>query len=335
MQRQEFISMLAKKRSICLNNNLVARTPLLVPSFSSMAMHQTKNFPNLLKLMEEVITGPILISAYDIYYKYINLPINFPELIFIDSGGYESAKNSEFSDLGYTVHEPNPWNKEFHQSVIDNWHSEIPTVVVSYDHPERRLSLKEQIANANELFATKKGTIREILIKPETKKQNYIQLNSVLNNIRLLKSFDIVGFTEKELGNSLFKRMINIAYIRKALQKAKLSCAIQIFGSLDPVTTPLYFLAGADIFDGLTWVRFSFFKGYTIYKLSGGALQFEIKAKDNLVEGRILYNNCYQLEKLSNNMQRFLQTQDFKSFECHTHFFRTSYELLIEELKED
>lgn len=327
--------MLAKKRKLYLKGNPVARTPLLVPSFSSKTVHQIKNFPKLIKLMAEVITGAILISAYDIYYQYIKLPITFPELIFIDSGGYECTRDVEFSSLEHPDYKPKEWDENIHRSVIDNWHSEIPTVVISYDHPERRISLKEQIANANVLFANRDEIIKGIIIKPETKSQYYIQLNSVIDNIRLLSNFDIIGFAEKELGNSIFRRMVNIGLIRKALQEAELGCSIQIFGSLDPVTTPLYFLAGADIFDGLTWLRFSFFRGLTAYKASSGALQYDIKVRDSLVEGRIMFANWYELEKLSSNMIKFLETGDFESFENHIDFFKNSYELLTEELKED
>lgn len=325
--------MLAKKRNLYFEGNSIARTPLLVPSFSSKAIHQIKNFPNLLKLMGEVITGSILISAYDIFYEYIKLPITFPELVFIDSGGYECTKDSELFSLEHPDYTPKEWNEEYLRSVINNWQSDIPTVAISYDHPQKRIPLTEQISNANALFAQKKGMIKEIIIKPETKKQNYIQLNSVFDNISLLSNFDIVGFTEKELGNSIFKRMVNVALIRKALQEVEIECPIQIFGSLDPVTTPLYFLAGADIFDGLTWLRFAFFRGFTAYKPCSGALQFDIKARDSLIEGRILFKNWYELEKLSANMKCFLQTSDFSSFEYHADFFKNSYELLLEELK--
>ena len=55
---------------------------------------------------------------------------------------------------------------------------------------------------------------------------------------------------------------------------------IHVFGSLDTVTTPMYFLAGADIFDGLTWLRFAFHGGYTVYKHNYGALKFGVATKD-------------------------------------------------------
>lgn len=79
--------------------------------------------------------------------------------------------------------------------------------------------------------------------------------------------FHALGVTEKELGGNFKERMINIARIRKALNGVGLeNMPIHIFGSLDTVSTPLYFVAGADIFDGLTWLRFAYYKGMTIYR---------------------------------------------------------------------
>ncbi len=326
--------MLSEKRSVYMNGGEIVNTPLLVPSFSSKAIHQVTNYQKLFTVMEEVITGPILISAYDIYYEYVKLPIAFPELIFIDSGGYESAKDSEFSDLGYTVHEPKEWDLKRHIQVLDQWDSEIPSVIISYDHPKTRIPLKKQIKNADALFSDRDGFIKEILIKPETPDQHLLKIDSIIRNASSLAKFDIIGFTEKELGNSTFNRMFNIARIRRALNKIKSRIPIHIFGNLDPLTTPLYYLAGADIFDGLSWLRYSFVNGYTVQKLSGGTYKYDIKTRDTLVEGRILYDNMYELEQLTHSMRRFLLEQKFDAFKYHGDFFQRSFELLMEELKE-
>jgi hypothetical protein len=71
--------------------------------------------------------------------------------------------------------------------------------------------------------------------------------------------------------------MQNIAKLRNALTKAGIDIPIHVFGSLDSVTTPLYFLAGADVFDGLTWLRFAFHEGQTLYKQNYGALHLGVK----------------------------------------------------------
>jgi len=100
----------------------------------------------------------------------------------------------------------------------------------------------------------KTGVLREILLKPETTNQRFLQVPAIVENIRALADFDIIGLTEKEVGSSIFDRMQNIATIRLALDKAGMEIPIHVFGSLDTITTPMYFLAGADIFDGLTWL---------------------------------------------------------------------------------
>jgi hypothetical protein len=87
---------LAARRSISLNQQEVDRTPLLVPSFSS------KGFPDISKILSvnsELISGPVLVSAYDLHYANIQPPFDFASLIFLDSGGYEAAKDYQFSDL--------------------------------------------------------------------------------------------------------------------------------------------------------------------------------------------------------------------------------------------
>ena len=46
-----------------------------------------------------------------------------------------------------------------------------------------------------------------------------------------LRDFDVIGFTEKEIGNSVLDRMNNIAKLRIAMRKANINKPIHIFGS--------------------------------------------------------------------------------------------------------
>ena len=39
---------------------------------------------------------------------------------------------------------------------------------------------------------------------------------------------------------------------------------IHVWGGLDPISTPLYFFAGADIFDGVSWLRYAYYNGVAI-----------------------------------------------------------------------
>ncbi len=192
--------MLAKRRALKLAGTEVERTPLLVPSFSS------KGFPDVAKIVktaEEVIEGVTLVSAYDLHYKKIAPPFDFASLIFLDSGGYEASKDAELSDFGERDHIPLEWSQTLHEQVLEQWHPAVPTVLISYDHPKERIPIREQIERARGMASGRTGVMREILLKPETKDQTLVQVASVVQNVHALADFDVIGVTEKEIGNSI------------------------------------------------------------------------------------------------------------------------------------
>jgi hypothetical protein len=319
--------MLAKKRSLQLDGLEIARTPLLVPSFSS------KGFPQVAKIIEtteEVIESAVLISAYDLYYHHITPPFDFASLIFLDTGGYEASKDLDLSDLGDRDYAPRQWSQEMHESALATWDSRIPTVIISYDHPKERLPIKTQIQRAKRIASSRTSVLREILIKPETKGQTLVKVESIASNIHALADFDIIGLTEKEIGNSLLSRMENIARVRLALDKAGLDKPIHVFGSLDTISTPMYFLAGADIFDGLTWLRFAYREGYTIYKHNYGAVELGVREKAHLIDARCWFHNYGYLKDLELDMRRFLKQHDFRELKYHSEMFREAYESIAE-----
>ena len=249
--------MLARRRHLRLGARIAGETPLLVPAFSS------RGFPDLayiLKLSSEFITSAFLISAYDIYHKNLgdNPDVGFASLVFLDSGHYEKAHFSDLSDLQYSDYRSKKWNRSLLLEVLKHWpvgQNNPVTIAISYDEPG--LKLKDQITSAQEIFHNKSGVLKEFLIKPETKKQAYIQINSILDSIDQLAAFDIIGLTEKELGSSVLQRMERIAKIRIAMDRAGVDRPIHIFGGLDTISTPLYYISGAEIFDGLSWLRLS------------------------------------------------------------------------------
>lgn len=321
--------MLAKRRAILSNGEIVARTPLLVPSFSS------KGFPEVRDIIDyssEVIDGPMLVSAYDLYHSKISPPFEFPSLIFLDSGGYEASKDLDLSDLGDSEHKPLGWTQEMHERVLSGWKSSQHTVFISYDHPKDRLTIADQIERARKI-AEGEDVLREILLKPETEGQRYLHMDNVLQNIHSLAGFAVIGVTEKEVGNSISDRMRNIAKLRLGLNKAGLDTPIHVFGSLDTVTTPMYFLAGADIFDGLTWLRFAYFNGLTIYKHNFGALDLPLSSKSHQVDARCWNGNYYYLKEMELEMKRFLQAGKFNAFKFHSDMLEKAHQNLIEELE--
>jgi hypothetical protein len=312
---------LAKRRVLRLNGDEVERTPLLVPSFSS------KGFPEVAKTIEymsELIDSAALVSAYDVHYKKIEAPFDFPSLLFVDSGGYEASKDADLSDFGEWEHSIQPWTQEMHEAVLAKWSSSVPIIFISYDHPKERLSFVEQVERARGMAPGRKGVLREILLKPETEGAHLLKIPTITGNISALAEFDVIGVTEKEVGNSIMSRMQNIARIRMALANQGLETPIHVFGSLDTVTTPMYFLAGADIFDGLTWLRFAFENGQTLYKHNYGATTLGITMPAHKVDGLCWNHNYYYIKELELQMRGFLKEQDFSAFKHHSELFRNA-----------
>jgi hypothetical protein len=321
--------MLARRRSIKIGGNKIERTPLLVPSFSS------KGFPDVKKIVEymsELIDGVTLVSAYDLYYKDIVAPFNFPSLIFLDSGGYESTKDMDLSDFGEKEHVARKWCQAFHEEILADWSPTVPSILISYDHPEERLTVGDQIDRALAMAPGCTGFGREILIKPEKATQHYLHIPSIVGNVERLKAFDVIGVTEKEVGNSVLQRMQNIAKLRRALDNAGMETPIHVFGSLDTVTTPLYFLAGADIFDGLTWLRFAFYEGQTIYKQNYGATKLGVKTAAHVIDGLCWNHNYRYMKDLELEMRRFLNGHDFSAFRYHRDLFKNAVDSTTEEV---
>ena len=119
-----------------------------------------------------------------------------------------------------------------------------------------------------------------------------------------LRGFAVVGLTEKELGDSVFDAMVKIARLRTQRDAAEIGIPIHIFGSLDALTSVLYFLAGAEIFDGLTWLRFGYQDGRTLYSQNYGVLRDSEGLRRNAYERHfdMWRNNYYYLGKLRTQM---------------------------------
>jgi hypothetical protein len=332
-----FRGSLAKRRGFYRDGKEIIRTPLLLPSFSS------KGFPEVQEIIEatsEVIDGPCLISAYDLHYETIKGPFDFAQALFIDSGGYEAGKDVELSDLGMTPHTPADWSQANFNQIIDGWQSTTPTVLVSYDHPRDRLPVVKQIERADTMLPRREGVFREILFKPDICATGQdveplaairVNVDAIAANIGMMTRFDALGITEKEVGGNLKERMVNIARIRRALDSVKLSqMPIHVFGSLDTVSTPLYFLSGADVFDGLTWLRFAYHKGMTIYRQNYAALELGIDMKAHLVDAKCCFDNYRYMKGLEGEMRGFLK-EGFQSFEHHRPLLERACRTVLEE----
>lgn len=307
----------------------VGSTPMLVPSLSSRV---NIDYRKTLDVLSEVITGPFLLSAYDFHYTNPFPKITFSELVFFDSGGYESAIEKEVAEFGLYKPDPFEWSQQNHLEAVQRWDDDIPTVVISYDHPSERVPVEKQIENANKLFRTKSGIIKELLIKPESKDSRRINFKRFFENIDKINDFDILGFTEKELGKSILDRMINIAKIRQQLEAHSIEIPLHIFGSLDTITTPLYYISGGDIFDGLSWLRFVFDEGTTHYINTYGPEIFGIHENSDGVWIRSVYQNYNYLGRLKIDLEHFQSTGEFAKLGKKSAFFEKAFSDLNEKM---
>ncbi len=210
--------MLARCIKFNLPNGDNFETPLLLPSFSS------KGFPDLKKMirvLEEYIAGPVLISAYDVNYKLIQKKIRFSsQLLFIDSGGYECSSLVDFVNQNIGIYKPKKWNEKlFYKTINMLLEDDVLKVIISYDHPRTRQSLSTQLSSTYELFkrlGAKRDFVKEILLKPESKckDEQLLPIDKIIKNINKFEPFDIIGVTEKELGLTQIAAMLNMSASR-------------------------------------------------------------------------------------------------------------------------
>jgi hypothetical protein len=307
-------------------SGIVLETPLLISSFSSKGfkflkkiksgkkIRQQSEVGELIKSTAEAITECALVSAFDINY-YLGSEENLirkynllPKILFIDSGGYETIEDYDFSEVYKYPINSKKWSSEMHSTVLEKFES-IPSVFVSYDNgQDRRISLKSQIERAKKLFDRFPMQMNDFLIKPGNKKDHLLNIDEIVENISLLKRFNIIGMTEKELGDSTAERMRNIKEVRLALDKVGSSSPIHIFGNLDPLISVLYFISGAEIFDGLTWLRFAFYEGMTLYKSNVDIFAGRQNEKDHLNNKMVMMQNLIYLRSLTQQMKSFVKT---------------------------
>ena len=307
------------------------KTPLLVPSFSSKVL---LDVDPVFEALKPSITESFLVSAYDVKHKKIELPeYPFAEVMFLDSGGYEVSIDHDLLDPLYPEAGAKGWTIEQYREVLKDVDPIMPTFVTAFDHPAERKSISHQIDAAIETFKDFPRIGREILFKPETSNQAFVQIPRLIAEVSHFTEFDIIGITETELGDSILERMANITKIRVAMDNASIFKPLHIFGSLDPVCTPLYFLAGADVFDGLSWLRFSYRDDLAVYHKNHTPLKFGIRDRDKLSLARCYDANLHYLSELKGRLTRYLLDGDEDRLGRHGKFFAMSLDDLRSEVK--
>lgn len=231
---------------------LGVHTPLVVPSFSS------RGFPEvgqLLALLRDDLYGVCLLSAFDVARQHVQIALpDIADVLVLDSGVYETTAMMVAADL----HAPPPsgsnWSRADYRATLATLTEATNALVVSFDHYG---PLEQQVVLAREDFAQAARAATDFLVKPDDPKR-LLDIAAVLTHAEELAHFDVLGVTEKELGDSLVARCVALRQLRRGLSGAGLDCPIHVFGAVTPGVMLAYLMSGADIFDGLNWLRYDY-----------------------------------------------------------------------------
>jgi hypothetical protein len=317
----------ARSRTLRHPSGNEVETPLLVPSFSSKGFDVEKRkdggaklkgrprseASKYLQLFGNSLIESFLVSAYDIHYdlfddlvkvrsKYESTVMAGPSLVFLDSGLYEARPGSDAGEAVQEMRLPADWDEAMYSAVVDSLPADGANIaVVSWD---TYTTYRKQIEAAQEFFATRRGHLSVLLLKPE-KENAYYDVAKLTPDATRLAAFGVIGVTEKELGGSVIERAATIARLRDLLDEADVDAPIHVFGGLDPLDAPLYFAAGAEIFDGLTWLRYAFVDGIAVRRDSWPLLHRQV---DIGADQRTLATQSHNLDALRlliRSMKRF------------------------------
>ena len=281
----------------------------------------------------EFIDEVCLVSAYDIHHGFLPRPADWswaPELTFVDSGGYETIPDTGYSAVYQTPFLPKEWDRDLLQQVYSSWPVDLPAVLVSFDKPTERHPFYKQLEDARRLFDTFQNHLSLFLLKPESVDHRHLDntIAATIANIHDLRSFDMIGMTEKELGDTMLGRMTSIAKLRLALNDAEIDVPIHIFGALDPLTVCLYYISGAEIFDGLSWLRYGYQAGVATYTHNYSVIAHGLNTKDHMVRRKTLGENYHTLLRLKQRLQDFQTTGCYSKFGRHANLIKDAYDSL-------
>lgn len=343
------LCMLARRRTVHHPTAGSFDLPLLVPSFSSKGFglhkrHGTKrgdrnrHYCSVAYELEEFGRFPsraVLVSAYDLHFDHFVAPrmqcksplahLTRAGLVFLDSGGYELAEDFDSSELRRSPYEhKRGYELEHYKSVIQNVisaDSTIPLVLTNADWHTKKSDLNGQIVAARELFGLFPGYATNFIIKPG-RHRNVLELTE-LNDTHYsnLSGFDIIGVTEKELGKNLRDRLMKVTLLRRRLDDAGIDVPIHLWGGLDPLLTPLFFFAGAEIFDGISWLRYAFRQGLAINRECGALLDNElgIETPADFAQRMTSMINVRAMGKMEDRLRQWAASKgtDFDMFDKH------------------
>ncbi|MFJ9541907.1 hypothetical protein ACIRPX_32255 [Streptomyces sp. NPDC101225] len=276
-----------------------------------------------LPAVQDQLTDSLLVSAYDLHYGLLPDVHDFltgnhwqtlyatPEVLIVDSGGYELGTSWDGSEVRRGERQPNAFSRTAYVAVVERLPTDQNIVLVTWDHvatASDRLSYKEQIEAASVLKRDNPRVLIDCLVKPQ-EGELYVNVDALAPEMNGLRSVDFIGLTEKELGDTLFDRALTLARLRAALDSRDISAPIHVFGALDPLFMRLYFDCGAEIFDGLTWLRYGLAGGRSVYREVSSLLDGDVHYSEPIRRARQQAEYLRGLRALQNELRSSLESK--------------------------
>lgn len=296
-------------------------TPLLLPSFSLVA---NEKIHEIFEGTRESLTDGYLVSAYDLRHNHVAVDSVWnPDVVFVDSGSYEEQEIAQIAaKFGLTRSEESSWDMARYGNLLSELLKEKKRqgshTTLAFVNLDTKGPFKGQIERASNLFKRFPDCVSDFLCRPFSNEGRYLEVDEFSKGIGMLDDFDILGLTEKELGRSFLERCQNLIRIRMALTKMGSQKPIHIFGCLDPVSAVSYFLCGADIFDGLNWLKYGFINDLAMYTSN----YFFAKSSWITAEERAHMSkyteNIKEIDLLESRMKQFAESHDPKALRFQT-----------------
>ena len=280
-------------------HKLGVRTPLIVPSFSS------RGFPHVADIWDEFshkLYGVCLVSAFDVAAGRIPSDVtDSVNVVILDSGLYEVDDRMVGSCDQYAPSMPVTWTRHQYHETLNVIGQTAKVILVNFD---QIASLEDQLCWASEDFRIVPHVASDFLIKP-TGPTEFVNLPKLRQRLDELAHVSVIGITAREAGDSLLTRCNSIVMLRDMLNDAGLDTPIHVFGAITPYELLTYFFCGADIFDGLDWLRFLFRKhgSTSIDESAMETLQWNLTDLELQIQGWT--RNLRFLYQLQEAMQRF------------------------------
>lgn len=282
--------------------------PLFFYSYSS------NGFPDLIKRMRNSLAynPKYLLSLYDFEYHLPEGLINSDDsrMRVWDSGGYELLASLSCDNASSSFQ----WDESTYVRAANSIPWNGYDIVGSFDIPFEDVTIQTQIERAIDLYSRIEGTFFRNLLIHVPFDMNPYNLSDILQPY--VNEFHILGVTEKDIAPTWAHGVHFIKRLRKALTTLQTQhyIPIHVFGCFDIKTVVRFTLAGADIFDGLTWLRYFFSNGEVLYKQE---YQFAIPISDLLRIDPKLYmmrNNINEMEELRSHLVYAISTNNLDKF---------------------